>query len=159
MMDADSIETTDVRGSCSWCEGSLRPHHFVQPARASVFVLCSEECLHAKLRDDAAKRWLARRRNFKRFVVASTLVAACITPHDGPRTALSALKPATAPTDTAALPGSFGPEWPPTEASLIADLGRDAWLHPLAGPFRRMPARDSRVFGAERAGDRPIECR
>jgi murein DD-endopeptidase MepM/ murein hydrolase activator NlpD len=42
---------------------------------------------------------------------------------------------------------------------MLAELGRDAWLHPLAGPFRRMPTSDSRVFGAERAGDRPIECR
>jgi murein DD-endopeptidase MepM/ murein hydrolase activator NlpD len=29
----------------------------------------------------------------------------------------------------------------------------------MPGPFRRMPVRDSRVFGAERPGDRPIECR
>jgi murein DD-endopeptidase MepM/ murein hydrolase activator NlpD len=38
-------------------------------------------------------------------------------------------------------------------------LGRDTWIHPLAGPFRRMPIRDSRVFGAARPGDRPAECR
>ncbi len=161
-MDANSIDTTDVRGSCSWCAGSLQPHHYVQAARSALFVFCSEECLHSKLRDDAATRSTARRRNLKRFVVATSLVAACITPHDGPpslRTYPRALKQPTAPANMSLLPGSFGPEWPPTEASLIADLGRDAWLHPLAGPFRRMPSRDSRVFGAERAGDRPIECR
>jgi murein DD-endopeptidase MepM/ murein hydrolase activator NlpD len=160
MIDADSIDTTEVRGSCSWCEGSLRPHHYVQAARSAVFVLCSEECLHAMQRADAVTRAAARRRNFKWFVVVSSLIAACITPHDGPSSLRRAvLKQPAAPVDTAPLAGSFGPEWPPTEASLIAELGRDAWLHPLAGPFRRMPARDSRVFGAERAGDRPIECR
>ena len=160
MTEADSIETTDVRGACSWCDGSLRPHHFVQAVRSAVFVLCSEECLRAKLERDAATRSKARRRNLKIFVVASSLVAACITPHDGPRSLRKVVmvQPA-APADATPLPGSFGPEWPPTEASLIADLGHDAWLHPLAGPFRRMPSRDSRVFGAERAGDRPIECR
>src|SRR5207248_2256784 len=162
MADANSIETTDVRGSCFWCDGALSPHHFVQATRASAFVLCSEECLRAKLRADAAARAKARRRNLKWSLVVGSFVAACITPHDGPlplRATRAVVAPASAPAPIALLPGSFGPEWPPTEASLIADLGRDAWLHPLAGPFRRMPSRDSRVFGAERAGDRPIECR
>jgi murein DD-endopeptidase MepM/ murein hydrolase activator NlpD len=161
MTDANSIDTTDVRGACFWCEGSLSPHHFVQASRSSALTLCSEECLRAKLRHDAVARAAVRRRNLKRLVVVTTLVAACITPHQGPpslhKLALAPKLPL--PAAEAALPGSFGPEWPPTEASLLDELGRDAWLHPLAGPFRRMPARDSRVFGAERAGDRPIECR
>jgi hypothetical protein len=37
-------------------------------------------------------------------------------------------------------------------------LSTDRWVHPLAGPKRRMPIRLSRVFGAERPGHRPIEC-
>jgi murein DD-endopeptidase MepM/ murein hydrolase activator NlpD len=61
---------------------------------------------------------------------------------------------------TPALPaGWYGPEWPPTDVSLLAALGQDAWIHPLAGPVRRMPRVDSRVFGALRPGSRPIECR
>src|SRR5262245_41339379 len=121
MWDANSIDGTDIHGSCSWCEGSLQPHHYVQPVQWSVFVLCSEECLCAKLRYDAATRSTARRRNFERFVVTTSLIAACITGHDGPpsqRAALTLFKQPTA--DRAPLPGSFGPEWPPTEASLIA---------------------------------------
>jgi hypothetical protein len=55
--------------------------------------------------------------------------------------------------------GWFGPEWPPSETSVLAELGRDAWVHPLAGPVRRMPRADSRVFGADRPGNRAIECR
>jgi murein DD-endopeptidase MepM/ murein hydrolase activator NlpD len=35
----------------------------------------------------------------------------------------------------------------------------DVWIHPLEGPGRRMPLRDSRLFGAERFGERPSECR
>ena len=41
----------------------------------------------------------------------------------------------------------------------LANLAADVWIHPLAGPERRMPVRDSRLFGAERVGDRPSECR
>lgn len=161
MTDANSIDTTDVRGSCTWCEGSLRPSHFVHAVGGKAHALCSEDCLRAKLRDVAAGRARVRRRNLKWLVVTTSLVAACITPHDGPRSLRRVAMMPKAPVQSpdAPLPGAFGPEWPPSEASLLADLGRDAWLHPLAGPFRRMPLRDSRVFGAERPGDRPIECR
>jgi hypothetical protein len=54
---------------------------------------------------------------------------------------------------------TFGPAWPPTEQDWLAEIASDAWLHPLDGPTRRMPIRDGRVFGAERPGDRPGECR
>ncbi|HEX8952414.1 MAG TPA: M23 family metallopeptidase, partial [Polyangia bacterium] len=56
-------------------------------------------------------------------------------------------------------PPAFGPAWPPTEKDWMAEIASDAWLHPLDGPVRRMPIRDGRVFGAERPGDRPGECR
>jgi murein DD-endopeptidase MepM/ murein hydrolase activator NlpD len=52
----------------------------------------------------------------------------------------------------------FGPSWPPTDADWQAEIASDAWIHPLDGPRRRMPISDSRVFGAERQGDRPGEC-
>src|SRR6476659_5973816 len=122
MTDADSIETTDVRGSCAWCDGSLQPHHYVQTVRSSAFVLCSDECLRAKQRADADARARVRRRNLKRFLVVTSLVAACVTPHDAPRwlhkrPAVIAQPSAPAPLEP--LPGSFGPDWPPTEASLL----------------------------------------
>ncbi len=52
----------------------------------------------------------------------------------------------------------FGPSWPPTDADWQAEIASDAWIHPLDGPKRRMPISDSRVFGAERPGERPGEC-
>jgi murein DD-endopeptidase MepM/ murein hydrolase activator NlpD len=162
MIDANSIDATGVRGSCAWCEGSLQAHHYVQAVGASVIALCSEECLRGKLRSDAIIRAAKRRRNLKWLAVVTAFVAACVTPHEGPRSLrrlVAVRTSAIAPADVTPLPGAFGPEWPPSEASLLAELGRDAWMHPLTGPFRRMPVRDSRVFGAERAGDRPIECR
>jgi murein DD-endopeptidase MepM/ murein hydrolase activator NlpD len=160
MTDADSIDTTDVRGSCCWCAGSLRPSHYVQAVGADALTFCTEDCLRAKLHDDAAARASWQRRRWKRLTIVTVFIGACITPHDGPPS-LHHPRAAqrSAPSPAAPLPGSFGPEWPPSEASLIDELGRDAWLHPLPGPFRRMPSRDSRVFGAERPGDRPIDCR
>src|SRR4029453_13892909 len=56
-------------------------------------------------------------------------------------------------------PGWFGPEWPPTETSLLASLGRDAWIHPLAGPIPPLPRPAPPVFGTVRPGTRPAECR
>lgn len=53
----------------------------------------------------------------------------------------------------------FGPTWPPTEKDWLVEIASDAWIHPLDGPERRMPIRDARVFGAERPGERPAECR
>jgi murein DD-endopeptidase MepM/ murein hydrolase activator NlpD len=50
------------------------------------------------------------------------------------------------------------PEPEPADPNVTAFLN-DLWIHPLAGPNRRMPIRDSRLFGAEREGDRPGECR
>ncbi|MDB4965653.1 MAG: Peptidase [Myxococcales bacterium] len=67
----------------------------------------------------------------------------------------AALVQPTAPPE----PPAFGPSWPPSEKDWISEITADAWLHPLDGPARRMPIRDGRVFGAERPGDRPAECR
>lgn len=53
----------------------------------------------------------------------------------------------------------FGPEWPPSDEDLRGELAADAWLHPLAGPVRKMPISHARVFGADRPGERPPECR
>jgi murein DD-endopeptidase MepM/ murein hydrolase activator NlpD len=44
------------------------------------------------------------------------------------------------------------------DAALINELAHDAWIHPLAGPSRRMPSNHDAAFGALRAGERPPEC-
>jgi murein DD-endopeptidase MepM/ murein hydrolase activator NlpD len=44
------------------------------------------------------------------------------------------------------------------DAALTQELMHDAWIHPLAGPVRRMPRSHSGAFGAERGGERPPEC-
>jgi hypothetical protein len=80
----------------------------------------------------------------------------------GPKPVVETAAAAVAPIAAAAVAPAeptFGPAWPPTERDWMAEIASDAWLHPLDGPGRRMPKSDSRVFGAERPGDRPGECR
>jgi len=48
---------------------------------------------------------------------------------------------------------------PDPEPEWVAEILRDVWLHPLAGPIRRMPRVDGAVFGAERPGERAPECK
>lgn len=44
------------------------------------------------------------------------------------------------------------------DTALVNDLMHDAWIHPLAGPMRRMPVNHNGAFGADRGGERPPEC-
>jgi hypothetical protein len=64
------------------------------------------------------------------------------------------LAPAALPPPPPLTPPTLAPE----EKAQLDQLLGDIWLHPLAGPTRRMPIRDGRLFGAERLGDRPAEC-
>jgi murein DD-endopeptidase MepM/ murein hydrolase activator NlpD len=162
------IESSDViEGAvvCGLCTSSLTATRYVHAVEGSSFyILCSKECFRVAARQHRRLRWAARGRSARRLTLGLVFAGAYLAPHQGPpRTrpipravAAPAPKQAGAP----ALPsGWFGPEWPPTEIDALAALGRDAWVHPLAGPLRRMPRSDSRVFGAARPGDRAVECR
>jgi murein DD-endopeptidase MepM/ murein hydrolase activator NlpD len=162
----DSSDMIDGTAVCGMCNGTLRKGRFVQLYRSLVHTFCSEPCFRAALREQRAKRWVTRWRYTKRFTIALAFVGVCLTPHEGPswiRRATPAwavkVQPPMDPGPPPLPAGWFGPDWPPTEMSLLAALGRDAWLHPLAGPLRRMPRSDARVFGAVRPGNRAIECR
>jgi murein DD-endopeptidase MepM/ murein hydrolase activator NlpD len=151
---------------CEMCSGSLLGERYVRAEGALLFFLCSEPCFRALSRRRTVARWAARRRYTRTLAVGAILATGFLTPHEGPlgrpriKVAAAAARPVReARPDRPMAPGWYGPEWPPTEQSLLAALGRDAWVHPLAGPVRRMPLRDSRVFGAARPGERPVECR
>ncbi len=169
-IDALDLEATEIDAiadpteSCAVCSAVPVGERYVLAHAASLAVFCSEPCLRAGLRAQWRRRWAARRRRALQLSAVVVFVGACLTPHGGP----SAARPrrplrqlaVAAPAGPPPLPdGWFGPDWPPTETNLLAALGRDAWVHPLAGPFRRMPLRDSRVFGAPRPGNRAVECR
>jgi hypothetical protein len=155
----------DVSGStapCEVCSSPLPATRYVHVEGWTVSALCSEPCLRVLRRASRRARWSARRLHARRLAVAVVLGAALLAPHAGPvgHRRIARAAPARAP-DPGPPPlpaGWFGPEWPPTDASLLAALGEDAWIHPLSGPVRRMPRADSRVFGAVRPGERPAEC-
>ena len=163
----DSSDTIDSTSSCELCEGDLILERYVEVVHGAVLVtFCSVNCARAARRARRALRWGERRRSLRRLFVVTILLAGWLTPHEGPARylprALTRPQPVAVAQDAGPEvlpPGWFGPAWPPSEASLLEALGRDAWVHPLAGPVRRMPRSDSRVFGADRPGNRPIECR
>jgi murein DD-endopeptidase MepM/ murein hydrolase activator NlpD len=94
-----------------------------------------------------------------------TLLGAGYAPHEGPQLPPSAVPkavmvaPVQAKDSVVEVIQHFGPHWPPSSADWWNDLAQDAWIHPLPGPVRRMPKSDQRIFGAERPGIRPPECR
>ena len=158
--------TIDGTGVCATCGSAPDTGRHVQLVGASLRVFCSRACLGAGLRLQRLKRRAAWFRAARRLTLGAILLGAWLAPHEGlwPRRGASVVPAATEPeverpSPPPLPPGWFGPEWPPTEASLLAVLGRDAWVHPLAGPVRRMPRADSRVFGAVRPGNRAFECR
>jgi len=164
----DSSDTIDSNVSCELCAGDLLLERYVEVVHGAVLLtFCSVNCARAARRARRALRRAVRRRSIRRTVVVGILLAGWLTPHEGPASHQSRRRRAPPlpvravepPGPEVLPPGWFGPEWPPSDTSLLAALGRDAWVHPLSGPFRRMPRSDSRVFGAERPGSRPIECR
>jgi murein DD-endopeptidase MepM/ murein hydrolase activator NlpD len=173
MFDAsDTIDSTPGYAhapayACALCDselGQLGFDRYVEVYGAAFVTFCSMKCARVARRARHAMRWSARWHSFSESMMLLVLGAGLLTPHEGPeahpRHVLVQPPHATpAPGPEVLPPGWFGPAWPPTEASLLEALGRDAWVHPLSGPYRRMPRSDSRVFGAVRPGNRPIECR
>ena len=149
---------------CGVCCASLPATRYVHVDAWSTAVLCSLGCYRGVVRERRRERWAARRRSVGRLAALVIVTGVFLTPHQGPAARRRVARAAPAPQAPggrapALPPGWFGPEWPPTDESFLAALGQDAWIHPLSGPVRRMPRVDSRVFGAERPGQRPAECR
>lgn len=160
----DTSDTIDGAAACAMCGGPLDGGRYVSLAGwSSLYIFCSGTCVGSAARSIRKRRWAVRRTRFEALLIGATLVAGCLTRHQGPARAhhlAHAMPVKVAEVGPPALPpGWFGPEWPPTDRNLLAALGEDAWIHPLSGPVRRMPRSDSRVFGAVRPGDRAPECR
>jgi murein DD-endopeptidase MepM/ murein hydrolase activator NlpD len=147
--------------SCRRCGSEVEPRSpHVRATAAGVFSYCSAECLQRASQPISIELPL-RTRRWWRTPLHLSLVALGATQLSWPeQTAKQQPAPpvlAIAPQPPP--PEPYGPPWPPSEEDWLGQIAADAWLHPLDGPTRRMPIRDSRVFGAERPGDRPGECR
>jgi murein DD-endopeptidase MepM/ murein hydrolase activator NlpD len=156
---------------CPWCTGpvDVKSRH-VTVAGSAIRIYCSEDCrlasasgilpLPAEPAEPPApprRRWLHVSGIIFGLATLALFMGGreerLIVPQEQGVAAVQApAQPAEPPAPL------FGPAWPPTEEDWLADLAQDAWIHPLGGPERRMPKHHSRVFGAERPGDRPAEC-
>jgi hypothetical protein len=137
-------------------------------AGAVVHVYCSEACLRGIIELEApapieVPRRRARWWMIAGFAIGGGLVAVKAVDRDEaaapsvwfvPPAPLVVAAPAP-PVATATTP-PVAP--PPQDDELLRDLMQDAWIHPLAGPKRRMPINHTAAFGAERQGQPPPEC-
>jgi hypothetical protein len=159
-----AADSSHVR-RCAHCGGStdLRTPHVIIDGNV-VRSFCSADCVTGSSApivvaplslEPPPSKWRAR---ILRLSLAAPMLAFVsgrpLPPPPLPPAAIAIVQPVVAPE-----PPTFGPHWPPTEQDWLAEISNDAWIHPLDGPNRRMPVSDSRVFGAERAGDRPGECK
>jgi murein DD-endopeptidase MepM/ murein hydrolase activator NlpD len=131
-------------------------------AGSAVRQYCSDECMRLAdvpvVADDVVPPPQRRHIGFRIGLGLTAIFLLSGGPEPAPPPPV-AITPAIAAQLPPPEPPMFGPGWPPSEADWSTVIASDAWLHPLDGPQRHMPIRDSRVFGAERPGDRPAECR
>ena len=163
----DRAEEKTAAAICPRCNGFVPPRSpHVRIAGSAVQVYCSAECMQlgdAPLSVEPPRR----RRSWARGTLHVGLGLASVLHLSGASehasAPLAALPKSAVPTPMQPAappePPMFGPAWPPTEDDWMAEIANDAWLHPLDGPKRQMPIHDGRVFGAERPGERPPECR
>lgn len=161
--------------ACPRCAGVVdvkSPHVVVRGGAIRMY--CSDACMRAP---DAPAPTLTpapapppRRRRWRWVALAAAASTTCIVlsrsgdestrePVLEVATARAATAPRVAPTPAPAPP----PPDPAAEArraeeEMIERLMREAWIHPLAGPNRRMPRNHTGAFGAARDRDPPPEC-
>ena len=151
--------------TCPTCAGPADVHsrHVLIDA-SGVRLFCSIACRETALAGAPPPPEPERPMRARSSIVVGGLLAGCLLVGDG-RAAEAPRPPAKVAVFIPPPPVVLVPAPPPrpSEEELLrrqwmSELIKDAWVHPLNGPRRRMPIRDSRVFGAERPGDRPIEC-
>ena len=159
--------------TCPRCQGpvSVGSRH-ISVAGTAVLVYCSAACLRglgdlypldlAEAAPRRARWWIAAG-----ILVGGTFVVVQNVDREPPppRPAIVAVAPKHA---AAALPVAAPARPTPEEEAaaaqaaqdeaLLHELMQDAWIHPLAGPKRRMPVNHTAAFGAERQVDPRPEC-
>jgi peptidase M23-like protein len=149
------------RAGCPVCAGTVdvfSQHVVVDGSTVKIF--CSPECMAGKRLAGAPAMALPEPRAAARlrpFVAGGAFlgilfVAETTSPEPVP-------PPLPVPAQAVVTVPAPLPLPPPVQPEWVKDVLRDVWLHPLAGPMRRMPSLDGAVFGAERPGERPPECK
>jgi hypothetical protein len=155
--------------ACPACNGpvDVKSRH-VAIAGSAIRVFCSADCQRTgePARVEIAAQPAQPRRSVWPHVFGVTVGLGLLAlggadeNEPPPAPAPAAIAAATPAPSEAAAP-AISPEEAARAAEdqiLTAELMKDQWFHPLAGPKRRMPRNHNQAFGAERAGDRPAEC-
>lgn len=141
---------------------------------AAILVYCSEGCLRGESELPAGEapdvlapleppRRRARWWIVAGFALGGAAVVVQTVGRDEPLVPFTLPMPkvvaAPAPVAVVAPPAPAAPSpQQQQDDELVRDLMQDAWIHPLAGPRRRMPINHTAAFGAERQGQPPPEC-
>ena len=166
---APLLRMSSVSMACPKCGGPVdvkSPHVVVHGGAVRVY--CSAECLAERDAMPAETGSIALPPKSRRvwwwllagFAVAGGVTAFFLQRELSELDHLTPPAPAVSATQSAADPSPSAVNDPQKEAdtALMGELMHDAWIHPLAGPTRRMPHSHNGAFGAERGGERPPEC-
>lgn len=148
---------------------------YVSVAGSTIQVYCSDDCRRGIAVLDTSIEITRPTRSWRRWWLAAgvalggaTVFVYAIDRNDD--LAVEAEKMATIALPPPPSPTPVPPPPPPAEPSpeetarqradeaLLQELMQDAWIHPLAGPHRRMPANHTGAFGAVRDNAPPPEC-
>lgn len=149
---------------CPWCDSvvDVTSRH-VAVVAGGVRTYCSADCLAAAQSGSARVEVTStvaipgpRRRRVLVLGVGLGLAGLVAVRYGGAGEPPAVPRPAALPVLDASVAEALVPIARPEE-EWVAELAKDAWIHPLRGS-RRMPRGHGSVFGAERPGDRPIEC-
>jgi murein DD-endopeptidase MepM/ murein hydrolase activator NlpD len=160
--------------ACPQCAGAVAiDSKHVRIADGGIQVFCSDSCLRDHLLPPVMELEvpeIARATSGPRTLFMLGLGFATLSPCVANRIAPPRVEPAIAVLEDShelEVPDViYGPRLPTEEeleelkaSEFAASLSTVKWVHPLRGPSRRMPLRQSRAFGADRPGHRPHECR
>lgn len=171
-----SVRQAPPDRACRRCGAQVQPGtRHVRVGTAGVKLYCSAECMDASrvgllepaavLPPSLAER--PRGRAAKYFVIVIALSSLSpwgtqvnLSSRDK-RPSMLAKYLATVPPAAEPVRPFIGPPAPDDEdlaMEFMGEISGDRWIHPLPGPVRRMPARDTRVFRAGRDHGSPGEC-
>lgn len=155
--------------SCPACDGpvEVKSRH-VAITGTVVRVYCSAECMRARVKPAPPQQAIDVPRPRRRVwwltggaTSACVLVSTAIYVRGDDEIAVEVPPPPAFHAAVVPEPPIPPPPVDPRieeDRAVVQEILQDTWIHPLAGPSRRMPRNHNGAFGASRPGERPPEC-